>query len=185
MTDLLERPAIRRQATRWSVADYHRLRDLGLAPVRSELLDGVIIDKMTKSPLHTLIVHRLQAALAVGLPDGFQLRKEDPLSLATSEPEPDIAIVAGSDADFREHHPHTARLVVEVAISSEELDRAKAGLYDAAGIEVYWLILPASLSCEVYSEPTGMGYRQVEICGPGGLLRTWYGAGLSVDALFA
>jgi hypothetical protein len=97
MIDLLERLAVRHQVAPLSVAGYHRLRDLGLAPIKSELLDGAIVAKMTKSPLHTLVTHRLFARLAAGLPDGYQLRKEDG--------EYDRAVVAEKRGHRQSHGP--------------------------------------------------------------------------------
>lgn len=187
MTDLLERPAVRRQVARWSTGQYQRLRDLGLVPERSELLRGVILTKMTKSPLHTLIVHRLWHLLATGLPADHQLRKEDPLTLtgSDSEPEPDLAVVLGTDTDFRDAHPRTATLVVEVAVSSIEIDRAKAPLYAGAGVPDYWLVLPAAATVEVYSAPGEGGYRQLNHYGGDAVLTTWYGARVVLADLFA
>ena len=47
-----------------------------------------------------------------------------------SAPEPDLAVVPGSWRDYREHHPTTAPLVVEVADSSLAYDlTTKASLY--------------------------------------------------------
>lgn len=184
MIDLLERPAVRDQVAPLSLEGYHRLRDLGLLPVKSELLAGVIVQKMTKSPVHTLIAHWLWDRLSAGLPAGYQLRKEDPLTLAGSEPEPDLAVVRGTDADFRVQHPATAELVVEVAVSSVEIDRAKAGIYAAAGVPVYWLVLVREGCVEVYTEPGARGYGQVETRRRGDELVTWYGARVAVDELF-
>lgn len=84
----------------FSVERYHELPDPGIMPVKTELLNGVIVEKMTKSPLYTLLAHRLFGRLAIALPTGYQLRKEDPLTLATSEPEPDLAIVPGDGEDL-------------------------------------------------------------------------------------
>jgi len=126
---MLEHPVVRRQIAPFSVEGYHKLRDLGVVSVKTELLNGAIVEKMTKSPRHTLLVHRLCDGLAVDLPSGYQLRKEDPLTLMTSEPEPDIAIVSGDIETYRDRHPTTAALVLEVAVSSREVDWAKAELY--------------------------------------------------------
>lgn len=184
MIELLETPAVRRQVAPLSVDGYHRLRDWGLAPVKSELLNGVIVEKMTKSPLHTLLVHRLIESLSGSLPAGYMLRKEDPLTLSTSEPEPDLAIVEGDFEMFADRHPSTAKLVVEVAVSSEELDRAKADLYASAGIEQYWLVLSGSKSVIIFSRPRPTGYEEEDVMENGQSLTTWYGASISVDALF-
>ena len=184
MIELLERPAVRHQVAPLSVHGYHKLRDLGLVRVKTELLNGVIVEKMTKSPRHTYLVQRLHEFLAKDLPLGYQLRKEDPLTLATSEPEPDLAIVAGTAESFRHHHPTTAELVVEIAVSSVEIDRAKADLYAAASVPTYWLVLPEAAAVDVYSEPTPAGYGQVRRLGAGDLLCSWYGTRIDLDELF-
>ena len=184
MIDLLERPAVRHQVAPLSVDGYHKLRDMGLVRVKTELLNGVIVEKMTKSPLHTFLAQRLYDYLSGDLPLGYQLRKEDPLTLATSEPEPDLAVVAGTNETFREQHPTTAELVVEIAVSSVEIDRAKADLYAAAGVSIYWLVLAEAAEVEVYSEPGLAGYRQIGRLGSGDLLCTWYGTRIVLDELF-
>ncbi|MEJ2327553.1 MAG: Uma2 family endonuclease [Chromatiaceae bacterium] len=184
MIALLEYPAIRNQATPLSVGSYHALRDMGLVPVKTELLDGVIVAKMTKSPLHTLIAHRLHRGLAATLPAGYQLRKEDPLTFADSEPEPDLAIVRGDIERFRSCHPSSAELVVEIAISSIDIDRAKAELYARAGVPSYWLVLPEQRAAIVYSDPGPGGYQSEQRLDPEGQLTTWYGASFQLGDLF-
>ena len=52
------------------------------------------------------------------------------------------AVVRGERRDFREEHPTTATLVVEVAVSSVAWDRENASLYAEAGVEEYWMVLP-------------------------------------------
>ena len=185
MIEILERPDVRRRVAPLSVAGYHQLRDLGLVGAKTELLNGVIVEKMTKSPLHTFLAQRLHAWLAEGLPAGWQLRKEDPLTLASSEPEPDLALVAGSAETYRSHHPTTAELVVEVAVSSVEVDRAKADVYAEAGVAAYWLVLAEHRGVEVYSQPRANGYACVEALGSGDVLETWYGTRIPIDELFA
>lgn len=185
MIEILERPDIRHRVAPLSVAGYHQLRDLGLLGVKTELLNGVIVEKMTKSPLHTFLAQRLHTWLADGLPSGWQLRKEDPLTLQSSEPEPDLALVAGNSETYRSHHPTTAELVVEIAVSSVEVDRAKADVYAKAGVSVYWLVLAEHNKVEVHSQPSSNGYACTETLGSGAMLETWYGVQIPVDELFA
>jgi Uma2 family endonuclease len=73
--------------------------------------------------------------------------------LLDSEPEPDVAIVRGCVQDYRTSHPSTAALVIEIAISSASFDRQKAALYAEAGVEEYWIVLPAERCVEVYRRP--------------------------------
>jgi len=75
--------------------------------------------------------------------DGWDVRGQMPLALGDdSEPEPDVAVVAGSPRDYRDAHPTTAALIVEVADASVAYDRKrKAPLYARAGIPEFWLLV--------------------------------------------
>jgi Uma2 family endonuclease len=157
--ELLEKPAIRELALPISVAQYHQLSAAGIISERTELLRGVILEKMTKSPLHVYLVQRLYEWLRGALPPGFIVRKEEPLTLADSEPEPDVAVVAGAAEDYRAQHPTSADLVVEVAIATIDLDREKASVYAAAGIAENWIVIPAQQAIEVYRDPAPSGYQ--------------------------
>lgn len=154
MTALLEVPAIRRQTTRLSVQDFHRLGE-GL---RAELLEGILINKMPKSPLHRLITRRIVRILETQISPDYEVWKEDPLTLLDSEPEPDAAVVRKSTDNYASAHPDTAALVVEVAISSLEIDRVKAHIYAEARIPEYWIVCPEEKSVEVYRQPSPEGY---------------------------
>ncbi len=83
------------------------------------------------------------------------IRPQLPLSLASrSEPEPDIAVVAGTADDYRYGHPNSALLVVEVSDSTLAYDRTgKAGLYAAAGIPEYWISNLPDHQLEVHRHP--------------------------------
>jgi len=155
---ILDEPAIWGAALPISVAQYHRLSADGIVPERTELLQGVIIEQMTKSPLYTFLVQRLATWLGAATPPGVFVRKEEPLTLADSEPEPDIAVVEGSPDHYRHAHPATARLVIEVAIATAGIDRAKADVYAAAGVGEYWIVMPETRAIHVYRDPSATGY---------------------------
>lgn len=163
MIAVLENPAVRRQAQPLSVKGYHMLRDWGVIGIKTELIQGVVVDKMSKSPLHEYLIETLMMYLRQGLPAGFSIRKEGPLTLADSEPEPDLSVVEGLPRDFIDAHPHHAELVVEVAVSSLAIDREKAGMYAATEIPVYWLVDAEARRVEVYTDPHEDGYRQRQI----------------------
>ncbi len=155
MNALLENPAIRQRVTRLSVEDYHRLPEL---PV--ELLRGNIIDKTSKSPLHSAVSYELREILSRQLSPGLIILTEAPLTTPDSEPEPDITVVRGSFAELRHAHPTTAELVIEVAVSSLELDRVKALIYAEAGVKEYWIVRPEDKCVEVFRQPDGQNYRE-------------------------
>jgi Uma2 family endonuclease len=103
--------------------------------------------------LHSFIAKAVYDLFIRLLPPGYVVRREDPLTLADSEPEPDVAVVKGSPSDFVDAHPVTAELVVEVAVSSPGLDRENISLYAEAGVKEYWIILGRERIVEVYSLP--------------------------------
>src|SRR5207244_9525281 len=119
---------------------------------------GIVIEKMSKSPLHSIVASLLYRLILRQLPAGFIAWKEEPLSFVDSEPEPDVSVVRGSERDFACAHPQTAELVVEVAVSSATLDRENASLYAEAGVKEYWIVLAAERAVEVYRNPTGGRY---------------------------
>ncbi|WP_182867427.1 Uma2 family endonuclease [Rhodopirellula sp. JC639] len=158
MSALLSNPAIRDAVVPISVETYHRMGKAGIIDQRTELIGGVILQKMIKSPLHTLIVKQLVSAIEAQLPAELELRKEEPLTFSSSEPEPDIAIVQVGSYQPGANHPSTAQLVVEVAVSSEAIDRAKAAVYAEAQIPEYWIVLPSSKTIERFTHPGEEGY---------------------------
>lgn len=139
---------------RFSVAQYHQLGELGvLTPEdRVELLEGWIVEKMNQRPIHGFIIRFLSEWLQSRLPAGFILQCQLPITTQRSEPEPDVAIVTGVQEDFRESHPKglDCRLVIEVADTSVEKDRAKAAIYQSAGVEEYWIVNIGAQCIEQY-----------------------------------
>ena len=160
MSAILELPEVRARVARWSVKDYEALGEQGVFGKNVELVRGIVVQKMSKSPLHFNTTQWLRDWCSARLPAGFVVRQEGPLRLADSEPEPDIAVVRGSERDFWASHPTTAALVVEVAVTSAALDRENASLYAEAGVEEYWIVLAGERAVEVYRQPAGGAYQQ-------------------------
>jgi Uma2 family endonuclease len=161
MAAILDLPEVRARVGRWSVADYERLAELGVIPRRVELIRGIIVEKMPKSPLHTFLIGRICEDLRRRVHRELTVRQEPPLRLADSMPEPDAAVVRGTQEDFRARHPTTAVLVVEVAVSSAALDRENASLYAEAGVSEYWIVLGTEERVEVYRQPIGGIYQNL------------------------
>lgn len=151
---ILEKTNIRQQFYPITLENYHKLGELGIIPEKTELLEGVVIKKMPKNPIHSGMVSKIFHFLINQLPKQFYIRKEDPLSFATSEPEPDIAIVDNSVDDYMYEHPKTAYLVIEVANTSLEFDREKAHIYALGEIPEYWIINLNNYTLEVYQSPS-------------------------------
>ncbi|GBC91990.1 hypothetical protein HRbin15_00451 [bacterium HR15] len=136
--------------------EFHRLGELGFFDdQRVELIGGEIVHMAPVGPEHGSTVD--QSALGIGrrLPTkGCYIRVQNPLRIGDSEPLPDIAIVPGKPSDYRQQHPTTALLVIEIADTSLEYDRTeKMSLYASAGIPEYWIVNLNERCLEVYREP--------------------------------
>ena len=144
---------------RITVNEYERIIEAGALedPSRVELIDGHMVDKMGKNAGHSYATKEALKALDSRLPAGWTSRKEEPVRIPRyDEPEPDIAIVRGSDADYRSRIPTAAdaALVVEVSESTLSQDRGKKRTAYAKGrIPVYWIVNLVARQVEVYSRP--------------------------------
>ena len=147
---------------RWTRQDYHRMAVAALLrpDERTELVDGVIYTMSPHGAYHAMALLAVLEALRPLFPD-LVLRPQLPLALGeSSEPQPDIAVVAGDYRSYRKEHPTTALLVVEVADSSLRHDRLrKLPLYARAGVPDSWILDLAGEALEVYRDPAGGTYR--------------------------
>ena len=99
----------------------------------------------------TLIENSLRAVFG----ENDTIRAQMPLAFdPDSEPEPDLAVVTGTPRDYRDEHPNTAELVVEIADATLTYDRTKkTALYAQAGIQEYWILNLINRQLEVYRQP--------------------------------
>ncbi len=79
----------------WTVEEYHRMIEAGILNEDDniELLDGRIFEMSPQTPLHAGTTQRSDRYLQHLLRDLAEIRVQLPITLATSEPEPDIAVV--------------------------------------------------------------------------------------------
>lgn len=169
------------------VKAYRTLGELGFLPEKTELLYGQVFHKLSKSPLHSFLSEFLEDRLRGVMMPGCHVRGEEPLTLDDSEPEPDLAVVRGRREDFRQAHPTTAELVIEVCVSSHEYDRSKLRAYATADVKECWLVLGPEQQIDVYRQPRDGQYTDSTLHGPGGMVRSEAVPGFAVDlaALFA
>jgi Uma2 family endonuclease len=157
---------------RLSLEEYHQLVESGGfdEDARIELIDGLLLDMSPKTLEHERPIVWLNRALQLAIdPARFELLVAAPLTIGTSEPEPDLAIV-GKDAE-RPYHPGGAALVIEVSVSSRRRDLGvKPRIYAQAGIPLYWVIDVDRRRAVVHSRPSGDGYDSIDVVGPDGEL---------------
>ncbi len=101
------------------------------------------------------------------------MRFNGPITLADSEPEPDIAIVRLPESAYFERHPWAADIywIVDVAKSSLKTDRdLKAEIYAIAGIPEYWLLEHlVGQRLTVFSTPQAGHYTEEQTLGTGAI----------------
>ena len=187
MTALLEVPEIRERVSPLSVAEYHQLGEFNENGRRTELIRGILIEKNSKSPIHRFTAEQVRYILAAQIASDFTIFSQDPITTADSEPEPAVMVVRGSPAEFRAAHPTTAELVVEVAVTSLEIDRVKAQIYAEAGVKEYWIVCPEEKRVEVYRQPGANGYAERTMIAPPSVIECAALPGVRVDltVLFA
>ncbi|WP_417735632.1 Uma2 family endonuclease [Rosistilla oblonga] len=154
---------------RFTVEQYQRMGESGvLAPEDSvELLEGWIVQKLDKRPLHGYLVRWLNGWLQANLPSDWLMQCQLPITTERSEPEPDLVVVRGKHSDYRERHPSggDCRLVIEVADTSLAKDRAKISIYAAAGVQEYWIVNAIDNQIESFRDSDGTLYRQHQVWG--------------------
>lgn len=156
---------------RMPIERYHEMVQSGaLGPEdRLELLEGVLVEKMSKNPPHVYSAKALTRVLNRLVPEGWHVTTQDPVTLADSEPEPDLMVVRGDGREYLHRHPQGSEigLVVEVADSSLRRDQViKKRIYARAGIPVYWLIDLTARRIEVYGDPQGADYASRQLLDP-------------------
>lgn len=122
---------------------------------RLELIEGWVVRQTAKGPAHEYAVGQVDEALRSRIPEGWHVRNQAPITLASSEPEPDVTVVRGDRGGYRRHHPGAddVALVVEVSDTSLDTDRLEGKTYANAGIAAYWIVNLAERCVEVYTHP--------------------------------
>ena len=164
---------------RFTVAEYNRMITDGYfaADERVELLEGLIVEKMPRDPIHDAVVELVEDLLRARLPPGWRARGQSAIVTADSQPEPDVAVVRGTPRDHLTHYPvpQELALVVEVSNSTLSDDRTlKYRVYAGARIPTYWVVNLIDRRVEAFEDPTGPD------ASPAYRRRTDYGLGESI-----
>lgn len=144
---------------------------------RVELLEGRVVEKMTKNPPHRIATRKARVCLEGLVPNGWYVDSQEPIVTVDSEPEPDVAIIRGRSEDYVDANPGCEHvgLVVEIADVTLLRDRQLKGrLYARAAIPVYWIVNLVDRQVEVFEEPASSEspprYLRHTVCTPGQLL---------------
>jgi Uma2 family endonuclease len=156
---------------RMTVEEYEQLAESGvLKDRRVELINGLLVKKMTIKPPHVIAVDAAREAIGRLLPAGWWIRDEKPVRIPDfDEPEPDVSVVRGSRRDYATRHPGPGDItfLAEVADSSLSWNRSeKQTAYASAGVPLYWIVNLVDRQLEVYTDPHPDGYHDRRILGP-------------------
>ncbi len=156
-TMILELPEVK--LARISLEDYEILcRENPMQFEKTELFEGMIVEKMTKSNEHDFFSQEFYELIQLVLPNGYFIRRESSIHLLNSDFEPDILILRGTNKDYRFQKPTTARLIIEISISSLNYDRNKSKSYALGLVEEYWIVDVENKKVEVYTNPQNGNY---------------------------
>jgi Uma2 family endonuclease len=170
---------------RWTREEYERMIAAGMfAPgERLELVDGEILQMPPQGSVHATVIQLMSDALRSAFGPAFSVRQQLPIGLAAdSEPEPDLAVVAGTPRDYWDAHPRTAALLVEVSDATPEYDRRRKGsLYARAGVCDFWIVNLVERCIEVYREPHQASYGSCRRVFPGDRLEPLAAPGSNIQ----
>lgn len=166
-TPLAERESLGlRPRHRWTVAEYHRMGEVGLLneDSRVELIDGEIVEMAPIGSQHGGKVNRFVHVFYKTFGNQAIIAAQNPVVLGGyGEPQPDIAILRWREDYYEQAHLHVedVLLLVEISDSTLGYDRSvKVPLYARSGIPEVWLLDIPNRQLEIYREPINGKYRQ-------------------------
>jgi Uma2 family endonuclease len=168
---------------RWTRAECKALESTGLwNNEKLELIEGDLIDRMGKNLPHVdtmmLVLEWLIGVFGIRYIAPEATVDVAPEDNPTSEPEPDLAVLAQPRSAYLGENPKPAdiRLLVEISDTTLTFDRkVKAGLYARARISEYWVVDLVGRQIIVHRDPRDGAYSDV----------VSYSAGESIEPLSA
>lgn len=156
---------------RCSREPFYQMGELGwFEGQRVMLIGGEILAMPAMGNWHRATVTLASQTLRAVFGDGFFVCERSPFETGeATDPEPDIAVIAGQIRDYANRGLTEAALIVEVSDSTLDYDRReKAPLNARAGVQEYWIINLKASQVEVHRQPLppeqslGLGYTDIE-----------------------
>lgn len=126
-----------------------------------ELLEGQIVQMSPQKPPHAATTQKASDCIKTSFVDKAHVRTQLPITLSSSEPEPDIAVVRLDAGEYGDRHPSPEDifLLIEVAYTTLAFDRfEKAPIYARANISEYWILDVVNRQVFVFRHPGEDGY---------------------------
>jgi Uma2 family endonuclease len=149
---------------RITVDEYYRMAEVGLlAPdARVELIDGEIIDMAPIGTDHGSVMDKLNRLFVTAVGERAIVRIQGAIRLdRSSEPLPDLALLAPRADFYRRAQPSPADLllVIEVSDSTLRYDRdVKVPLYARHGVPEVWIVDLPNGELRIYRSPADGRY---------------------------
>lgn len=141
----------------WTVTMYHQAIEAGILTENDEveLIAGTVIKKMAQGDRHVECVNKLNVFFVLRYHETHIGSAQNALVLGEqSESEPDYVLVKKEGYLGGKPLAANCDLIIEVADSSLDLDRAdKAYLYAQAGVQEYWIVNLRNDVLELYLQP--------------------------------
>ncbi|MEA5511635.1 Uma2 family endonuclease [Crocosphaera sp. UHCC 0190] len=142
---------------KWSIKNYHQMIEAGILQDRQvELLAGEIIEMSPEGAPHYMLGENTANYLKELLQNQAYVRFDGPITLANSEPEPDIAVVHLPRETYLQRHPYPedVLLIIEISYSTLETDLGKKKtIYANNQIQEYWVIDMKQKNLIIFREP--------------------------------
>jgi Uma2 family endonuclease len=166
MTAILEKPQTMLEPHRFTVSEYHRIYESGALPrePRSQLIQGEIYFIAAMGAAHADAITVLTELLVEAYVKKAKISPQVPISIwNASEPEPDFALLKRT-APRGVATAQDVLLVIEVSDSSLKFDREKKmPEYARSGIAEAWIVNLEERQLEVYRQPSGERYLQLQL----------------------
>jgi GxxExxY protein len=149
----------------FNVYEYYKMAEVGILrdDVRTELINGEIIEMSPMGARHASAVSRLTEFLVTLLKGKAQLRPQLPLRLNDyNEPEPDLCFVKPRLDHYGKKHPGSSDtlLAIEVSDSSLRYDRdVKSVLYATTRVPEFWIVHLKGDVLLVFRDPSKGQYK--------------------------
>lgn len=121
-----------------------------------ELIHGELVAAMGQGPMHRALTAKIHRELERIVGPGYHVVDHAPMVAGRYNlPEPDSALVRGEIEAYFRRLPtgEDIALIVEVSVTSQREDTAKAAIYAAAGVPQYWQVDVPARQVVVRTDP--------------------------------
>jgi Uma2 family endonuclease len=167
---------------RFTVAEFQKMYELGLVPRRSQLIRGEIYFMAAMGAAHSKAIKILNQLFGRAYANRAFVVPQCPIIIWNdSQPEPDFALVNLES----QNDPALAKevlLALEVSDSSLKFDRhKKLPDYAKSGIPEAWILNLNDHQLEVYRQPDGEQYLQVQVVKPETLIAPLFAPDVTLE----